>query len=157
MRIKLSDIAFINSKKKVSFKGDDSCIRQENFFKYLYDKGIRYYNSVYCYYQKDDKTIDHGELDNLIIDWLAKDIDIDQEYSDYITPVDVCNAFCRDSIPHKSPIFKRVLSTGQIGYTPDYRHENELERKIKEIKILYELLPKEEIDKLKEEIKQEKR
>lgn len=137
MDIKLSDIAHVKSKHRVSFK-NISPKKLENLCLYIYNKGIRYHNASSYYYELDDTFLDLGELDNLIGKWLEEDLIIDNEFQNTINTKDVINAFFRDSIPYKSPIVKRVLKTGQIGYIKENR-STVLELKNKEIALLKEM------------------
>ena len=137
MDIKLSDIAHVKSNYKVSFK-NISPTRLGNLCQYIYNKGIRYYNASTYYYEPDDTLLDLGELENLIGKWLEEDLIIDNEFQNTISIKNVINTFFRDSIPYRSPIVKRVLTTGQIEYTKENR-TTVLEEKNKEIALLKEL------------------
>ena len=137
MDIKLLDIASVKSNHKVSFKNIPPT-KLEKFCQYIYDKGIRYYNASAYYYEPDDTLVDLGELENLIGKWLEKDLIIDNEFQNTISTRDVINAFFRDSIPYRSPIVKRVLTTRQIGYIKENR-STVLEQKNKEIVLLKEI------------------
>ena len=137
MDIKLSDIAHVKSKHRVSFK-NISPKKLENLCLYIYNKGIRYHNASSYYYELDDTFLDLGELDNLIGKWLEEDLIIGDEYRNTICNRDVVNAFFRDSIPYRSPIVRRVLTTGQIGYIKENRR-TVLEQKNNEIAFLREM------------------
>lgn len=137
MDIKLSDIAHVKSNHRVSFK-NITPRKLENLCLYIYNKGVRYHNVSTYYYEPDDTLLDLGELENLLGKWLEEDLIIDNEFQNSISTRDVINAFFRDSIPYKSPIVKRVLTTGQIEYTKENR-TTVLEEKNKEIALLKEL------------------
>lgn len=134
MAIKLSSFANIKSvagRPKVSFKSL-SPYKEEEFFLYLYKKGIRYCKKKY-YYENDDREIDDGELLSLIEDWLLSDLEIDSEYESSITTKDALNAMYEFKFPVMNQVAIRILSTGQAGYNPDYEHDGVIARKNREI------------------------
>ena len=137
MDIKLSDIAHVKSNHKVSFK-NISPTQLVNLCRYIYDKGIRFQNATTYYYELDDTLLDLGELENLVGKWLEKDIIIDDEYKESITPRKVVNAFFKDSIPYRNRIVKNVLSTGRSEYIKENR-TTILEEKNNEIAFLKEI------------------
>lgn len=142
MTIKLSSFAHIKSvdgRFRPSFKNLSAC-KQEEFFLYLYNKGIRYVSRVSYHYEDDGREIDDGELFSLIKDWLASDLEIDSKYENDINTKDVLNAMCEDHFPNMTRIAERVLKTGHIGYDSNYKVDGVITRKNAEIKYLISAL-----------------
>lgn len=138
MIIKLSSFANIKSVGgcfKVSFK-DLSPYKQEEFYLYLYSKGIQYRTKEIYYYEGDDRDIDGGELLSLIKGWLASDLEIDSEYKNFIKTIDVLNAMYEFKFPVMNQLAERILKTGKSGYNSDYEHDGVIARKNREIAYL---------------------
>lgn len=142
MTIKLSSFANIKTiggRFKVSFNRL-SPHKEEVFYLYLYNKGIRYHTKERYFYENDNREIDGGELLSLIKDWLTLDLEIDFEYKDFINTKDVLNAMYGIKFPTANSVAKRVLTTGSIDYDSNYKHNGVIDRKNNEIESLISAL-----------------